>query len=214
MSRSDEPGDVPDDELLTRWSAGDVEAGTALFRRHYTAVYRFLRSKIDDDIEDVVQATFLACVESAERYTGASTFRTYLLGIARHKVLHHLRKWHRNSGAIDPESMSVESLTHSPSRVVAGREEEKLLFAALRQIPLDYQIVLELHYWEQMTVTEIGRVLECAPGTIKSRLHRGRALVRASIEALGKTDLLRRETSQGVATWARALRDRLAKPPA
>ena len=71
----------------------------------------------------------------------------------------------------------------SPSQVAALRSEQELVAAAMRHLPVDIQVTLELYYWEDFSVAEVAETTEVAPGTVKSRLHRGRALLRSWIEA-------------------------------
>jgi RNA polymerase sigma-70 factor (ECF subfamily) len=66
----------------------------------------------------------------------------------------------------------------SPSQFAAVREAQAQVLDALHRLPLDLQITLELHYWEEMSVAEIAVVLEIPPGTVKSRLHRARERLR------------------------------------
>lgn len=73
----------PDLELLERWRDGDKRAGNELFRCHYGRVYRFFMNKTEGDIEMLVQDTFLACTEARDRFQNRSSFRTFLLAIAK-----------------------------------------------------------------------------------------------------------------------------------
>src|SRR5262245_57608941 len=67
-----------DAELLESWQAGDRLAGKQLFERYFRVINRFFRSKVGDDAQDLVQKTFLGCLESVERYRGDTTFRSWL----------------------------------------------------------------------------------------------------------------------------------------
>jgi RNA polymerase sigma factor (sigma-70 family) len=80
---------------------------------------------------------------------------------------------------------SIAHLTGSPSRIVALRQEQHAVLAALHELPLDLQIALELYYWEELTVGEVAQVLEVPEGTVKSRLHRARQLLRERLDAAG-----------------------------
>jgi RNA polymerase sigma-70 factor (ECF subfamily) len=197
-----------DRELLGAWAAGDTASGERLFRRHYQGLHAFLATKIDDGLDDVLQATFETILADADRFRGESSFKTFLFGVARHKVLHHLRRSGSREQPFDPGECSIATIADSPSRIVALREEESLLATALRSLPLDYQITLELHYWEEMTTSEIAEVLETSAGTIKSRLHRARAMLREHIEASQASEAVRRSTLNRLASWARSMRSR------
>ncbi len=163
-----------DYELLRAWRSDDPSAGNELVRRHFASVFSFLRSKVPEHVDDLVQRTFLACVESVDRIDDSRSFRAYLFGIARRQLIYHYRRNNRDNDRFDPMMESVHDASGSPSQHVAAREDQRRVLEALRRLPLDLQITLELHYWETMTVAEIADVLEIPPGTVKSRLHRAR----------------------------------------
>jgi RNA polymerase sigma-70 factor (ECF subfamily) len=97
----------------------------------------------------------------------------------------------------------------SPSGVVARREEERILLQALRRLPLDQQITLELYYWEELPVADIAEVLDVAVGTVKSRLGRAREALRECIAQLEASDDARERTLSNLDDWAGGLRDAL-----
>jgi RNA polymerase sigma-70 factor (ECF subfamily) len=199
---------VSDDdfELLERWRAGDAAAGQQLVRRHTRSLHRFFASKAPDALDDLVQATFLACVESRDRFRHGSSFRTFVLGVARKVLLKHYRKRMRHDRAMAVEEASADSLTPSPSFSAALREEVRLLLAALRRIPIDQQIAVELFYWEGLSVAEVAEVLEIAAGTVKSRLARAREALRDEILAGHAPADLARSTAEELERWAAELR--------
>ena len=153
-----------DGEVLAQWSAGSRVAGNELIERHFDTVHRFFRNKVGSDIEDLMQQTFLACVEARTRYQGQASFKTFLLAIARNQLFTHYSKRRRE----------VHDLGTSPTGVLAKREDEHLLSEALRRVPLDAQVVLELAYWEGMDGAEIAQVLEVPLNTAYSRLRRAK----------------------------------------
>jgi DNA-directed RNA polymerase specialized sigma24 family protein len=84
--------DDPDDaQLLERWRRGDAIAGNELFRRHYRSVARMFRNKAGDALEDLVQRTFLACLERTDRIEDPARFRRYLLATARNELYRFFR---------------------------------------------------------------------------------------------------------------------------
>ncbi|MBZ5715399.1 RNA polymerase sigma factor [Nannocystis pusilla] len=198
-----------DFELLDAWRNGDLQAGSKLFDRHFESIHRFLRNKVGDDTDEVMQRTLLACVETRDRFRGASTFRTYLFGVARLELLAHYRRRRKLNNELDIESKSFFDLDPSPSTVVAKHNEQKLLHEALRRLPIDLQIALELHYWENMSATEVATVLEIPSGTVKSRLRRAKEMLREIMESitLSKTQL---ESTMGdLDGWAKQLGETL-----
>lgn len=201
-----------DQELLLAWRDGNEDAGNALVRRHFPVVFRFFRSKIAEGVEDLAQRTFLGCVESADAYRGDASFRAFVLGIARKQLLLHFRTRYRREAVFDPATLSLQDVAPpsggSPSALIAARDEERLLVAALRRLPVDFQIAVELFYWEELPIAEIAQVLEVATGTVKSRLGRARDMLRRHVADLASSDALAIATTDGLDRWAKSLRRR------
>lgn len=204
--------EADDLELLRRWSGGDTDAGGRLLRRHFPLVYRFFVTKLDDRPDDLVQQTFLACVSAAQRFESSrGSFRAFLLGIARNELLAFRRKAHRADRALRGNATALPASFGSPSGPVALREELKVLLRALRTLPSELQIVLELYYWEELAVADLAEITAVPPGTVKSRLARGRRLLREAIIGADASDAVRRSTADNFEAWAQALRERLTE---
>ncbi len=175
-----------DVELLEAWRAGDRGAGNALVRKHFGRIHRFFRSKVDEGIEDLAQQTFLAAVEARDRVENDAAFAAYVFGIARRQLMMALRKKYARAKVFAPDEVSLAHLGAGEGPGVqtwlGAREEQAILVQALRSIPLDYQIAIELHYWEGLTVQEIASVVEAPAGTVKSRLSRARKLLEAQLQ--------------------------------
>lgn len=202
----------PDDEqLVQRWRAGDADAGDELLRRHFDALYLFFRTKLEGAIDDLIQATMLACVEGRERFRGEATFRVYLLGIARNQLLRHLRQRYRAGRVFAPAQTSLHEVapaleTSLPGKLARGRDR-KLLLESLRRLPLDLQIALELRYWEGLPLSDIARIQDVPEGTVKSRLARARDVLEREMAALaGDAESSVRQTLDGFERWAEELR--------
>lgn len=200
---------VPDDsELLEAWRNGDADAANELFERYFEAVYAFFRSKVDGDVEDLIQRTFLGCIEGKTRVRAAASFRAYLFAIARHELYDHFEQLRLAQRRPITGVTSVHDLMPSPSRVAAEREESRILLEGLRRLPIDLQIVLELHYFEQLSSRELALVLGIPDGTVRSRLRRARSLL---AQRVGELD-----SDNGAAgtdpleNWAESLRADLA----
>ncbi|MCA9707342.1 MAG: sigma-70 family RNA polymerase sigma factor [Myxococcales bacterium] len=202
-----------DVELLEAWRGGDRHAGERLFERHFDAVSRFFRNKVDFGVDDLIQRTFLACVESRERIRGDSSFRTFLFAVARNLLRKHYRGKRRHGGEIDFGVTSVHDMGPSPSVVVAEHQEQQLLLQALRRIPLDHQVILELYYWERLTSAEIAEVLGVPHGTARTRIRRAKQLLEEQLRALQSDRGLVESTIANLESWAASLRERLGRPP-
>ena len=197
-----------DAELAQALTAGDERAGYELYMRHADAVIRFFRNKVPaSDLDDLLQSTFMQCFENGERYAADASFRAFVLGFARNVLLHHYRSFERKQGKIDFGVTSIRALGLSPSGVVARGQQEQHLILALRSLPIEHQILLELFYWENMGGRELGEVLGVPEGTIRTRLRRARGLLvdemRRLESAQGRVET---GAQMGIDTWAQAVR--------
>ena len=186
-----------DAELLEAWRGGDRDAGDQLIQKHFSSVCRFFRNRLGDDVEDLVQRTFLDCVEKRDKVSSES-FRGYLFSIARNRLFDHLRTAYRQPAQVDLGSHSVADLGTSPSGIAARNEEEALLQRAMRSVSIDHQIALELAYWEGLSGRDIAAVLDIAENTVRSRLARARDALRSQVERLAAEPRLRQTTLQSL----------------
>lgn len=167
--------------LLDRWISGDSAAGNDLFKRHFAFVYRFFETKTEGDTDDLVQETFLACLKSRDTFRRQSRFRTYLIAIARHTLFHYWRKRRTIGVPLDFEEISVASLSTTAGSKLARAEDHAALLAALRELPVDTQLLLELHYWEDLDREALAEVFDVETSTIGTRLFRARAALEEKV---------------------------------
>ncbi len=194
-----------DFELLEQWRAGNTTAGSRLLQRYFDNLYRFFSSKVDDEVEDLIQGTLLACVRYQKSLEGVESFRAYLFTVARNELYRHLRKRAKRD-VVDFGDTSVIALGVSPTSAVAHRQQQARLVAGLRTLPVDLQLVLELHYWEGLSTAELARVIDAPQGTVKSRLRRARALLAEAMHA-AEGSVIDQLTSRDVmSSWVQALR--------
>lgn len=202
---------MDDADLLRQWRDGDPAKGEELFARYYDRIARFFANKVSADHSDLVQATFSACLEKVEQLRDAASFRAFIFGIARFELLHYYRRKSRRETGLDAEQQSICDLDPTPSRVIAQNEEQRLLLEALRSIPIDLQIVLELSYWEKLTSREIADLLQVPEGTVKSRVRRAREQLDAQLAALSQSPERLASTMANIEGWAAQLRDLIAR---
>ncbi len=198
---------VEDRELFDRWRDGDAVAGNTLFERHFDAVYRFFRTKVAQDAEDLVQQTFLACLRARDGFRHDATFRTYLFTAARSKLFDHLRK-RPSRAAVDFGVTSLVDLGISPSGQIARNENHRAALAALRSLPLDLQIALELYHVEKLRGPQLAHVLEIPEGTVRSRLRRARELLEERVARAHEDGGLlptSQDTIDNLEAWATSL---------
>lgn len=202
-----------DREVFAAWQDGDRRAGQILIERHYDSILRFFQSKAGAAADDLVQKTFLGCTEARERFRGASSFRTFLFAIARNVLFEHIRKRTKDRERSPDFTVStIRDLDPGVSTHVHARAQSRLLVESLQRLPVAMQMAIELHYWEGFSVQEIAEIAEVPPGTIKSRLYRGRELVRQIMERLPANSGEHESVRVLLDDWARAVRDQVEEP--
>ncbi len=170
-----------DFELLDRWQAGEADAGHALLARHFDSLCGFFESKCDQDADDLVQRTMLACVAAKHQFRRQSSFRTYLFAVARHELFHYLRSRHRDGERLDFLTTSVAEILTSPVSRLARDTDRQRVIAALRRLPVEQQTLLELHYWQELDAEALGEILDLTVNAVRVRLHRARAALRDAL---------------------------------
>jgi RNA polymerase sigma-70 factor, ECF subfamily len=178
--------DVPDDQLMIRISGGDAAALSALFGRRHVDVYRvaMLMTGSAPAAEDVTQDVFLAVMRDASRFEpGRATVTAWLCGIARN---HARRRLHRDLRMVpfpeDVEPVGPESVVDAdPLRDLARAQQIESLRRAVLTLPLKYREVVVLCDLQDLSYADAATALECSIGTVRSRLHRGRALLYAKL---------------------------------
>jgi RNA polymerase sigma-70 factor (ECF subfamily) len=188
MSQDPLPDDVTDEQLLARIVARDAAALSSLFRRHQAGVYRvaMLMTGSTAAAEDVTQDVFLAVMRDAARFeSGRASVVAWLCGIARN---HARRKLDRDRRTVQlPESSeSTEQggvVQPDPVADLSTAEEIDALRRAVLSLPVRYREVVVLCDLQDLSYDDAASALECAVGTVRSRLHRGRALLEAKMRA-------------------------------
>jgi RNA polymerase sigma-70 factor (ECF subfamily) len=177
--------DPSDSELLQSMLAGDEEAFAALYRRRQRAIYRFAFQMCGSQAvaEDVTQEVFMVLIREGYRFDPArGSLNAFLMGVARNHVLRRLRR-ERFYVAIEEDSESdvntkQAALTDAgPLDELSRTETIELVRAAVLVLPERYREVVVLCDLEEMSYVEAAEILGCAVGTVRSRLHRGRALL-------------------------------------
>ncbi len=193
--------------LLTSWAGGDAAAGEALFDRYFDALYAFFWNKVhgESEADDLVQVTLLACVEQRDRLRPDTNFRAFVFRVARNRLYTRWRDRPRQS-PLDPEIQSVAAMGPSPSSVLAVRGDRRRLIDALRSIPIEAQIILELYYWEKLSGPQLAQVFDVPEGTIRGRIRRARTLLHDTLLEQTRSQDLASSTADGLERWAEEIR--------
>jgi RNA polymerase sigma-70 factor (ECF subfamily) len=197
MLRTDETdsatGDSVDAQLLVEIAAGVEQAFVELYRRRHNDVYRFAfaMAKSRNVAQDVTQEVFLNVLENASRFDGAKgSVRAWLFGCARYVTLDRLRLERRWTDDMPADGTAVDG----DERLFADQRVERL-HAAIARLPVEYREALVLAELHELTYAETAAVLACPVGTVRSRLHRARALLAAMLD---EGEAAREEAGAGI----------------
>jgi RNA polymerase sigma-70 factor (ECF subfamily) len=172
-----------DDELLARIQSGDEQAFMALYERRQAALYRFAlhMSGSATAAEDVTQEVFLILLRESCGYDPErGTLSGYLFGVARKLVLRYVEKT-RGDVALDTETDEITipqlAVNDDPLADLTHREGIESLRRAVQALPRRYREVVVLCDLEEVDYADAAVALGCPIGTVRSRLHRARALL-------------------------------------
>ena len=182
---------LADDELLRLVASGGEDAFTTLYERRHPAVYRFAlqMSGSSSIAEEVVQDVFMMLLSDSSSYdAGRGTLVSYLYGIARRLVWRRLAqsRSHFPLAVVESEDCRTpEQLVALPlvERDLARDEAVRTLRRAILALPAGYREAVVLCDLHELSYAEAADVLGCALGTVRSRLHRARALLAEKLAA-------------------------------
>ena len=186
MSSTPTTDRVPDDELVRRTAAGDADAFGALYRRKRPDVYRFaLHMTADEAVaEDVVQDAFMTVMRDAGRFDSSRGAVTpWLCGIAKNHLRQRLARDRRLEPLAHDEEPVAEAAEADTLSQLIRSEQVELLRRAVLSLPFRYREVVVLCDLQELSYQDAADALACAVGTVRSRLHRGRALLAAKLAA-------------------------------
>jgi RNA polymerase sigma-70 factor, ECF subfamily len=186
------PATPSDEDLLRQARAGDEGAFTELYRRRQGGVYRFALQMSGSKAlaEDVTQEVFMALIREAARFDSArGSLAGYLYGIARNHVLRRLereRVFVPIGEAVEENGASAHASLITPGDPLGDLTRNEMVEAvrgAVLALPAHYREVIVLCELHEMSYAEAAEVIGCAIGTVRSRLHRARALLVEKLRA-------------------------------
>jgi RNA polymerase sigma-70 factor, ECF subfamily len=176
---------LPDEDLMRRTAAGDRAAFAALYDRHSASVYRFARLMTGSGTaaEDVVQEVFLVVMRDAARFDPArASLPSYLYGIARHHTRRRLLRQRRFVALDGDDAGRDRAAGDDPAEDLLRTSELRRLRGAILTLPSRYREVLVLCELEELSYAGAASTLGCAIGTVRSRLHRARELLKTKMQ--------------------------------
>lgn len=178
-------------ELIARLQKRDEAAFEELIRQYEKKVYTlcFRMCGNSEDAEEAAQDAFLALWRGIDRFRQESSLSTWIYRLATNACIDTLRRRKKQSGSVslDDEELFVDAVDTSPQpqETVEHREAQKLLQEGLSSLPEEYRKVLILREIEGLSYTEIAESASIELGTVKSRISRGRSLLRNFLSGNG-----------------------------
>ena len=182
----------PDARSLARAAAGDSDAFADIYRHYQHVVYRFgcAMTGSESAAEDIVQETFVALFRDLARYDpGRASFTTYLYGIARNLSRERLRR-DRRFLSLDALSLRERrSSAGDPARALEGAELASQVRRALRKLPTRYRELIVLCDLHGLSYADAGAISGISTAAVRSRLHRGRQMLRRRLSRVAGFEL-------------------------
>ena len=178
-------------ELLLRMQGGDEAAFEALVRLYEKKIYTLCRRMCgnDEDAQEAAQDAFLSLWRSAKSFRGDASLSTWLYRLATNACIDLLRRNQRGGErvSLDDEETTLEIVDDRPlpEQALERKETQRLIEAGLATLPEEYRAILLLREAEGLSYAEIVDATGLELGTVKSRISRGRVLLRNYLTASG-----------------------------
>ncbi len=140
-------------------------------------VYTYVKNRAT--AEDLAQEIFIKCYEKLNQFNQQATIKTWLYRIASNHCKDYLRSWHYRKITLSNKILDyIPSKSKQVEEEIITNSEENSLTNAVMNLPLKYREVVFLHYYEELTLTEISKITTVNINTIKTRLKRARELLK------------------------------------
>lgn len=190
------PATTEEARFVRELQAGSEEAFTALLEAYQHPVFNLIAHIVENntDAADVLQDVFLKVFRGIRHFHGDSSLKTWIYRIAVHEASNHRRSWirrHRrepvslDERTTQPVASLAEERSETPYQALELSERQAVVKRALASLAQPYRTVVVLREIEGLSYEEIAKVAGVAEGTVKSRLMRGRELLRQKIMRLG-----------------------------
>jgi RNA polymerase sigma-70 factor, ECF subfamily len=191
------PQTADDQQLLHQLARGDEHAFGVVYDRYQRAIHRFAWHMSGDDAtaEEITQEVFMLLIRKPGKYDPAKgSLGAYLFGIARNLTRRSLEQRQSTVQLFDETDadenlQDAEWLVNESNELLAGLSQQQMidrLRKAILSLPAQYREVIVLCDLEQMTQAAVAELLQYSPGTVASRMHRARAMLRMKLIGRGE----------------------------
>jgi RNA polymerase sigma-70 factor, ECF subfamily len=190
----DEQLKISDDQLVARVQKGDKRAFDLLVLKHQFKVHAIVSKYVKDydEVNDVVQETFIKAYRALEAFRGESAFYTWLYRIAVNTSKNYLLARNRRPPSFDVDlgdaenaelSIQLQNLD-SPDNILSRNELETVIDVAIKGLPADLRNALILREFEDLSYEQIADIMDCPVGTVRSRIFRAREALEEKIKEM------------------------------
>jgi RNA polymerase sigma-70 factor (ECF subfamily) len=178
--------DITEERKLARQAANNPRAFAALYRLHMNTVYAYNMARTGNrqEAQDLTSETFLAALENLAKYRGTSSFRSWLIGIAKHKQADHFRRQRPESALADVEAIPLAGSSLEETAAQAVRLGQ--VATALRSLAPDQAQAVTLRFFAGLSVTEASAVMMKSEAAVKMLTYRGTRKLRERLEAISE----------------------------
>jgi RNA polymerase sigma-70 factor, ECF subfamily len=183
MTESRAGEETRDAELIARWTGGDQRAASELVERHASALARFAVScGARDDVQELVQDTFVRAFGSLDSFRGDSSFRTWLFTIERRLLLDRRRSARRKPERVEIDERDAATEYDALDEMVAREANRKLRDALDRLTPTQREVFV-LRVREGMSYKEIARAVDSTEGAARVHYHNAMRAIKELLDA-------------------------------
>lgn len=176
------------DDTFAAIVRGDEKAMQVFFNQHANEVYRYVLGRCGDATVagDILNTVMLDVWRQAERFQGRSKVSTWLIGIARHKLIDHYRKERRHEH--DELDAALEDTTPVSEQVIDAAHHADWVRHCIDRLGDLQRDIVHLAFYADMAYPEIAEIVDCPVGTVKSRMFHAREALRRCLEKLAGED--------------------------
>lgn len=178
---------VADRGLLEAVSRGDKGAFQRLYARHSVRIFRFLMRLVQNKAtaEELVNEVFLEIWQHAGRYEGRSSPTTWMMAIAHNKAVSGLRRRREVTGMDETAAAEIADLDDDPEQTAQKQDKGRIMRQCMARLSSDHREILDLVYYQEMSVGEVAEVLKIPENTVKTRMFYARKKLGELLKAAG-----------------------------
>jgi RNA polymerase sigma factor (sigma-70 family) len=182
---------LTDAEVIDRILKGETSLYEVLIRRYNPYLYKVGMSYgyRHQDVEDLMQDTFINAYQSLSRFENRSAFKTWLIKIMLHECYHKAQKQSSfrevaTEAFLDKNTPMFSKNNAGVDSAITNRELQSVIEKAILKIPIDYRMVFSLREMNGLSVNETAKTLNITETNVKVRLNRAKAMLRKELEKM------------------------------